>query len=245
MAILGDSKFPLLFSRFCLIADVYQNDHQRGDQWNGEDLSIFSTDDQTLPVSPLPHSSELNQSTSSLAKSTRKEVEDETSVTPGNLKRVLTNPSIASTPTSQNPELTNAPGYRAAEAYVRPAPITTNGPIIDYTFDLKNCEFTMEIEGTKAESDEFPTTVFLPEYHFPKDQCTVAVSSGKWEISTDDEERTWIQKLRWWHGDGKQSLKITGIIRPHNTLAGTAEEAGYLQQCQESYVSSFKDCTVM
>lgn len=206
-------------------------------------------DDQTLPVSSIPRTPELNQSTSSLLKTAtagnRKEVDDETSVTPGNLKRTLTNPSISSTPGTANPELTNAPGYRAAEAYVRPAPIATNGPIIDYVFDLKNCEFTLNIEGSNAPSEEFPTTVFLPEYHFPKEQCTVAVSSGKWEISTDDEERTWIQKLRWWHGAGKQSLKVTGLIRPHNTLAGTAEEEGYLEQCQNSYGTAFKNCNVM
>ncbi|KAF3067359.1 hypothetical protein GL218_08556 [Daldinia childiae] len=225
------------------------NDHQRGDQWNGEDLSIFSVDDQTLPVSSVPRTPDLNQSTSSLLKTattnSRKEVEDETSVTPSNLKRTLTNPSISSsTPPSPNPELTNAPGYRAAEAYVRPAPIVTNGPIVNYVFDLKNCEFTLNIDGTSAPSD-FPTTVFLPEYHFPKEQCTVVVSSGKWEISTDDDEQSWIQKLRWWHSDGKQSLKVTGLIRPHNTLTGTAEEAGYLEQCQQSYGFDVKSCSVM
>lgn len=166
-------------------------------------------------------------------------------MTPSNLKRNLTNPLISSKRPSSDPELTNAPGYRAAEAYVRPAPIATNGPIIDYVFDLKTCEFTLNIEGTKASSDDFPTTVFLPEYHFPKEQCTVAVSSGKWEISTDDEERAWVQKLRWWHGEGKQSLKVTGLIRPHNSLAGTAEEAGYLEQCQNSYGVDLKSCNVM
>lgn len=223
------------------------NDHQRGDQWNGEDLSIYSTDDQTIPVSPVPRTPDLNQSTSSLFKTSnnRREVEDETSVTPSNLKRTLTTPSISSTPAIEDPELTNSPGYRAAEAYVRPAPVATNGPIVDYVFDLKKCEFTLDIEGSSAQSDEFPTTVFLPEYHFPKDQCTVAVSSGKWEISTDDDERTWIQKLRWWHGDGKQSLKVTGLIRPHNTLAGTAEEAGYLEQCQQAYSVDLRNCDVM
>ncbi|KAI1768452.1 glycoside hydrolase family 5 protein [Hypoxylon sp. FL1150] len=223
------------------------NDHQRGDQWNGEDLSIFSVDDQTLPVSAVPRTPDLNQSTSSLPKaaSARQEVEDETSVTPTNLKDTLTNPSISSQRPSTDPELTNAPGYRAAEAYVRPAPIVTNGPIIDYVFNLKTCEFTLNIEGTKASSDDFPTTVFLPEYHFPKEQCTVAVSSGKWEISTDDEERTWVPKLRWWHDEGKQSLKVTGLIRPHNSLAGTTEEAGYLEQCQNSYGVDLKSCNVM
>lgn len=141
--------------------------------------------------------------------------------------------------------MTNTPGYRAAEAYVRPAPIATSGKLINYGFDLKNCQFTLNIDAAKERSEDAVTTIFLPEYHFPKEQCTVAVSSGKWEISTDDEERAWIQKLRWWHGDGQQGLKVTGLIRPRHTISGTNEEAGYLEQCQQSYGVDVKNCNIM
>jgi hypothetical protein len=220
-----------------------------GDQWNGEDLSIFSVDDQTLPVTALPRTPEGRSSSASLkvpsSQTVRREVDDELAVTPSNLKRTLTNPSISSEARSSQPELTNTPGYRAADAYVRPAPIVVNGAILDYGFDLKGCEFTLDIEGKPASSDSLATTIFLPEWHFPQDQCTVIVSSGKWEISTDDDERTWIQKLRWWHGAGKQSVKVKGLVRPRMALAGTAEEAGYLEQCQQSYGVNLKDCTVM
>ncbi|KAI1264385.1 putative glycosyl hydrolase [Xylariaceae sp. FL1019] len=225
------------------------NDHQRGDQWNGEDLSIYSADDQSLPVSPIPPTVEMLGTSSNLAngdKATgRKEVDDDTAVTPDNLKRTLTNPSISSEAPSLAPELTNAPGYRAAEAYVRPAPIVTNGNIIKYGFDLKNCQLSLEVEGNKQTTDALETVVFLPEYHFPKDQCTVAVSSGTWEISTDDEERAWIQKLRWRHGEGKQSLKVTGTVRPRAALTGTGEEEGYLDQCQQAYGVDLKSCQIM
>ncbi|ORY58779.1 putative glycosyl hydrolase [Pseudomassariella vexata] len=226
-----------------------QNDHQRGDLWNGEDLSIYSLDDQSLPVSPLPRTPDAEGPPFSLLKTattnSRREVDDETSVNPSNLKRTLTNPSISSERSSQNPEVTNAPGYRAAEAFVRPAPIAVNGMTTKYGFDLKTCEFTLEIIGAPSPSDDLPTTVFLPEYHFPKEQCTVEVSGGKWELSTDDDERAWIQKIRWWHGDGKQTLKVTGQVRPHNTLAGSADEAGYLEQCQSGYGLDVGKCAVM
>ncbi|KAI0127639.1 glycoside hydrolase family 5 protein [Xylariales sp. AK1849] len=226
-----------------------QNDHARGDLWNGEDLSIYSLDDQTLPVPSIPRTPDPNGSSTSLLKmattNNRSEVDDETSVNPRNLKRTLTNPSISSEPPSPNPEITNTPGYRAAEAFVRPAPIAVNGSMLKYGFDLKNCEFHLEINGTTAPSDDKPTTVFLPDYHFPKEQCTVEVSGGKWEISTDDEDRTWIQKIRWWHGADKQTMRITGLIRPHNTLQGSAEEAGYLEQCQAGYGFNVSKCAVM
>lgn len=156
----------------------------------------------------------------------------------------MTNPSISSEPPSPNPELTNAPGYRAAEAFVRPAPIAVNGTKTSYGFDLKTCVFHLSLTSSTAPEAE-PTTIFLPDYHFPRDQVNVEVSGGKWEISTDDEERAWIQKLRWWHGEGKHELKVTGLVRPHNTLAGSAEEAGYLEQCQASYGFDVGKCTLM
>lgn len=241
----------------------------RGDQWNGEDLSIYSVDDQTLPMTALPPTPDTKQSSSpSLLKvpsqqsMVRREVDDQTGVTPDNLKRTLTNPSISSAPRGDgsSPELTSSPGYRAAEAYVRPAPICVNGTLRDYVFDLASCTFTLNVRGAgssanspSSAADDEPTVIFLPEYHFPQDRCTVTVSGGRWEISTDDEERTLVQKLRWWHngkdagGTASHSLKVTGLVRPRGSSSapGSAEEAGYLEQCQQSYGAALKDCTVM
>ncbi|KAJ4293028.1 hypothetical protein N0V88_005692 [Collariella sp. IMI 366227] len=153
-----------------------QNDHEKGDQWNGEDLSIFSVDDKLLPLSALPKAdSTTNLGGPSLP---RKELDDDDS----------------------QPELSASPGYRAAEAYVRAAPIAAAGVITNYVFDLRQCLFTMTVKAPKAAGPDAPTVVFLPEYHFPKDECVVEVSSGKWEISGDEEETVLVQKLRWWHG---------------------------------------------
>ncbi|KAK0625231.1 glycoside hydrolase family 5 protein [Bombardia bombarda] len=224
------------------------NDHARGDQWNGEDLSIFSIDDKLLPVSPLPKTPELNQSTSSLLKPAttastgrKGEPDDDNSITPANIQRTLTNPSITSDGASREPEITASPGYRAAEAYVRPAPITISGFITYYVFDLQTCQFNMTIKAPKVAAPETPTVVFLPEYHFPKDSCTVEASSGKWEISSDEEETVLVQRLRWWHGEGEQSLKITGVVRKHNDAVG-AEDAGYYEQCN---AGAWSNCNVM
>jgi hypothetical protein len=178
-----------------------------------------------------------NGSTSSLipkaGSNTKTENFDESGVNPGNLKDKLRTPSISSKMTDA-PELTNAPGFRAAEAYVRPAPIETVGKIINYGFDLRNCIFTLRLQAPKAGSEDQPTEIFLPEFHFPKDKCEVEVSSGKWTISTDDEDGGLIQKLRWWHVEGEHSIQVTGVRRSQNTMLGREDEEGYLDQCQPS-----------
>jgi hypothetical protein len=225
----------------CLWTYTAKNDHDRGDQWNGEDLSIYSLDDKPLPVSPLPSSLNAPSMTSLLRPQLSKDVASDATITPANLQRTLTTPSISSEPT-KSPELTNAPGYRAAEAFVRPAPVFVAGTMKEYGFDLKTCTFNLKLAATTPASEETPTVVFLPDFHFPKDSCNVEVSAGKWEISTDDEEGPMLQRLRWWHGEGTQTLRITGLVRQHNVLEGTAEEAGYLEQCQANYA---RNCAIM
>ena len=211
-----------------------------GDQWNGEDLSIFSLDDRPLPLSPVSPSPTNNSSTSLVQKAgpnTKKENSDISTVNPGNLKVKLKTPSISSNATDGPPELTNAPGFRAAEAYVRPAPIATVGRVVSHGFDLRNCIFTLQLHAHETASEERPTEIFLPEFHFPKDRCEVEVSSGKWTIGVDDEDGGMIQRLRWWHIEGHHSIKVTGVQRRQNMMLGKEEEEGYLDQCQQSKCS--------
>ncbi|KAI9147798.1 putative glycosyl hydrolase [Paramyrothecium foliicola] len=227
----------------CLWLYDATNDHERGDQWNGEDLSIVSLDDKLPPVSPLP---ELARSTSNLKlSSSGREIEDDRSVTPANLQRTLTNPSISSAPSAKDPALTNAPGYRAAEAFIRPTPTVVAGDVISSGFDLRQATFTLKLLATKPPADDVPTVVFLPEFHFPNDQCEVTVSAGKWEISSDEEEGTLLRRLKWWHPQGEHTLTIRGLIRRHNTPQGSAEDAGYLEQCQQGYGFNFGNCSIM
>jgi hypothetical protein len=94
--------------------------------------------------------------------------------------------------------------------------------------------FNLRLRTPKAGSEDTPTEVFLPEFHFPKDKCEVEVSSGKWTISTDDMDGGMIQRLRWWHVEGEHTLKVTGVMRRQNMALGKEEEEGYLDQCQQS-----------
>lgn len=228
-------------------------------------------------------------------------------VTPANLKRTLTSQTISSAPQAPSPavaELTVTPGYRAAEAYVRPCPVYVAGRLISYAFDLRQCEFTLKLDrGDRgAVLDAHPTIIYLPEFHFPRDhKVVVDVSSGKWEISEgeiaspgtptaangkriandtlvkvnadlaaieadggyapgENDGDPPVQRLRWWHGDGEQTLRVTGLIRratfaPEGGLVGTTggvpggnaadEDASYLEQCQQGYGVNTSSCTLM
>lgn len=158
-------------------------------------------------------------------------------MTPGNLKNKLKTPSISSKATDVPPELTNSPGFRAAEAYIRPSPIHTFGKILHSGFDLRNCIFTFSLHAHAETEEHTPTEIFLPEFHFPKDKCEIEVTNGKWTISTDDHDGGMIQRLRWWHIEGEHHIKITGVQRRQNMMLGKEEEEGYLDQCQQSKCS--------
>ena len=206
-----------------------------GDQWNGEDLSIFSLDDLPLPLSPAA-AAPSNESTAALLEHTgpnTRENVDKSAVNPGNLKAKLRTPSISSR-TTDDPELTSTPGFRAAEAYVRPSPIASAGTILSYGFDLRNCTFTLKLLVREAGPDAQTTDISLPEFHFPKDKCEVEVTSGKWTISTDGTGDGLIQRLRWWHLEGEQTIKVTGVRTRQAAMLGLDEDDSYLEQCQET-----------
>ncbi|KAF2427662.1 glycoside hydrolase [Tothia fuscella] len=208
------------------------NNHTWGDQWNGEDLSIFSEDDQPLPSL----SQSLNASTVSLGKNSPSYSRSEaSSVTPSTLKQTLSseemNASGTLTPRTRLADDTKA-GYRAAEAFVRPHPIAVHGKINTYGFILQTCTFTLTLTALSPTEQGAPTEVFLPDWHFPIGSSTaVEVSGGKWEISRVDD----VQVFKWWHADGEQKLTVKGKIRKSGAPVGTTdEEEGYLEQCQKT-----------
>lgn len=133
---------------------------------------------------------------------------------------------MASAPTSTDPSLTANPGYRAAEAYVRPSPIYTNGKLLTSGFDLRSASFSFKLEASSACSQDLPTEIFLPEFHFPKEKCEVSVSGGKWQIGNFDEDGGLIQKIKWWHGEGEQWIKVQGV-RSKLSENMEQEEGGY------------------
>ena len=201
-------------------------------------MSIFSLDDRPLPLSNVPPTPGNASTTSLVSKpgaSMKRELSDELGINPGNLRQNLKTPSISSKTADEAPELRNAPGFRAAEAYVRPSPIATVGKILHSRFDLRNCVFSFRLHAHEPSKEHAPTEIFLPEFHFPKDQCEIEVSGGKWTISTDEADGHMIQRLKWWHVEGEHHIKVTGQTRQN--VLGKEEEEGYLDQCQQSKCS--------
>lgn len=212
--------------------------------WNGEDLSIFSLDDKVPPLFSYPQSTagkSANTSVLSLDRtspsfSQSRSAEDQSSISPSNLKNTLSTPSISSARSNTPADLGSKPGFRAAEAYVRPSPIATVGTVVSYGFDLRNTTFSMTLQCESATGEDAPTEIFLPEFHFPAEQSQVEVSGGKWTISVEVSGggEGLIQMLRWWHGVGEQKLKVKGVQRRQGMAVGREEEEGYLDQCQQS-----------
>lgn len=130
-------------------------------------------------------------------------------------------------------------GLRAAEAFIRPAPVAVHGDISSYVFDLRTCTFKLSLSAPSSTSEDAPTTAFLPEFHFPSGQASVEVSGGKWTISSDDSSGVVQQVLRWWHAEGDQTITVKGVVRKPGSALGTDEDEGYLQQCQR------ENCAVM
>lgn len=93
------------------------------------------------------------------------------------------------------------------EAWLRPAPVYTNGRLESYTFDLKKCTFTMRLIANQA-APHTPSEIYLPEFHFPMGYTSVTVSGGEWEICFQEFHTVKLQYLRWWHGEGAVEIKI-------------------------------------
>ena len=182
--------------------------------WDGEDLSIWSKDDESPnPLSPFDKEKvkEINH-TQQDPYYRRESIQD---IRHGD-EPIPTD--LAFTFHHQT-RLEN--GSRAMEAYVRPSPIATAGIPISYTFDLANCSFLLKLQPIH-EMEEKPTEIFIPDYFFRGGtEAEISVTSGRWEMLRQ------VQVLRWWHeGSGEQSLKISSGYR-HTGMEESADDSGY------------------
>ncbi|ANB12501.1 hydrolase [Sugiyamaella lignohabitans] len=163
------------------------NKHERGDFWNGEDFSFWSSDSN----GPKPESKKValndeHDSDSSVLTRVRTEVSNQASVeTLGPRKKRSTS------------------GVRAVAAILRPFPLSIVGTIHSYSFDLQKSTFRLTINAERAPQKETPTEIYVPEYHFSAEDMAVEVTSGRWVYDLDT------QVLSWWHAEtDKQTIQI-------------------------------------
>lgn len=149
-------------------------------------------------------------------------------MSPSNLRKTLSADRMSS-----KSGTSDVRGLRAAEAFIRPTPIFTHGDLISHGFDLRNCLFKLTLAASSSTKEDAPTTVYLPEFHFPTDQTTVEASGGKWTISSEETNGALQQTLRWWHAEGDQTMTVKGVVRKQGGALSTEEDEGYLQQCQK------------
>jgi Glycoside hydrolase family 5 C-terminal domain/Cellulase (glycosyl hydrolase family 5) len=203
---------------------VASNNHRWGDNWNGEDLSIFSVDD-SVPTSSQSVLPSASVSSLSVDKTSSSPIVDKS-----NLQKHLKTPQISNQRQGVGQGDTNQ-GMRAAEAFLRPSPISTVGNVVKYGFDLRNCTFTFSLTTHVKSTQDLPTLIFLPEYHFPADKVSIEVTSGTWIIEVQDVNGEGMQMMKWFHDEGEQSLNIKGVRRKLGIPNGDIEEeeVGYFE----------------
>jgi hypothetical protein len=223
-------------SGYTLWTYVASNNHQWGDNWNGEDLSIFSIDD-SVPAPPSVSPS-ANTSTLSVDKGSTSGLVDRS-----NLQKHLKTPQIRSLQQGLG-EGDNNDGLRAAEAFLRPSPVHTVGTVTKYGFDLRNCVFTFALKADQRSTEEVPTRIFLPDFHFPTGKVSVEVTSGSWVIEVQDVNGESMQMMKWYHHEGDQAMTVKGVKRKLGAPGGAnadEEEVGYFETLQRLATN----CSVM
>jgi len=187
------------------------NSHQWGDLWDGEDLSLWSKDDES-PTPPTPFDEEKIKQHSPLHNP-----QDPYPHSP----EVHGDEPIPSDLAFKFPHQTHLEnGSRAMEAFVRPSPIVTAGIPISYSFDLANCTFTFTFQPTTEEGKS--NEIFVPDYFFRGGaEPQISVTSGQWQMVRK------AQVLRWWHkGLQEQTLKVSSGYR-HTGMAESVDDSGY------------------
>ncbi|GMG56358.1 unnamed protein product [Ambrosiozyma monospora] len=99
-------------------------------------------------------------------------------------------------------------GTRVSKALIRPYPIATNGTVSYAEFDLNKGKFVLIIDTDCDHNTNIaahPTTVFLPNIHYPVDSFKVEVTAG----STTYKYNKFLQVLEWNHQVGIGNIKMT------------------------------------
>ncbi len=53
-----------------------------------------------------------------------------------------------------------------------------------------------------------------------------------------------VQRLVWWHGEGKQTLKVTGLVEKPQFGGFRVEDTGYYEQCNQGASNCYRNVNV-
>ncbi len=162
---------------------VPSNSHQWGDNWNGEDLSIWSEDDTERAAQSATYSVGQGQSNdilvddsreSSPTSSIQKPYMNSVSAYPSSTTLTMTckladlvSPAVVQSGSRIPPELIND-GARASAAFCRPFPIATVGRPLRIDFDIASSVFKLQVDVCDDDeaSEEIMTEIYLPFVHY-------------------------------------------------------------------------------
>lgn len=151
------------------------NSHTWGDQWNGEDLTLWSADDAACQGSKYREKSSRYGRT--LSRPCHYHYGARSNGTTPNASNVTLLMRQATLPKSSPMELDLLghlnlnDGARALAAFCRPYPIATVGEPVYFNFDIGSASFELTVEVTSADaehaySEQLATEIYVPAAQF-------------------------------------------------------------------------------
>ena len=149
-----------------------ENTHQWGENWNGEDLSVYSLDDGKSRDPVFSDETLSLSKTSSSGKHfpVAKSQYQLNTFSPGMPPANVLLPPIRDSSVAAHLQAGSYSGARAVEAFVRPYPSAIAGSPLSIEFDIKSSSFLLVIEtrleNMRMGSEEVPTEIYLPAIHY-------------------------------------------------------------------------------
>ncbi|CCF53974.1 uncharacterized protein UHO2_01104 [Ustilago hordei] len=220
------------------------NSHEWGDDWNGEDLSIWSRDDvkgaEQEDSSDSP--SVASPSCSSASSIRSKSKSSLTGLSSGcNSKSSINLPELVPGNGDYNaPNLLN--GSRGAAAFCRPFPVATVGTPASIEFDIKSSEFSYALDITGAELDRaqagLPTEIYLPFLHYGADGVAAAASGDL----RDRRKKNGPASARWARQE-ERKLRFASSLASSQTSIGSSESSSIAESSCSSASTILADST--
>lgn len=188
-------------------AYTVNNNHQWGDEWNGEDFAFWSRsplsdDHPSKDRSGMPAHADCTPFVSPApSPSDSPKYESSRSTTPIGFD---VKDDLAHLPHEDMSEV-GQKGVRALEAFARPYPVAISGKFSGTNYELLKRHYVLEIDGVKGE-----TVVAIPPFVYPVNFLSVTVTSGTWNTAKS--------RLYWNHDGGPQKIEIT--VSDHETEYG-------------------------